>query len=168
MPRADYVAKIKANPERWAEFRAKRAEALKQWKARNPERVRQHKARNWAGSLEYNHAWAALNRAAARQVRREAAPTGTTRVDLSAAQMLDLREQAERLVPAFLPQFVREDAVSDLCLGVLAGDFPASAMPRHARAIVARHRGLTSKFSVSVDDVTGEDGYTRGHSMGVY
>lgn len=90
--------------------------------------------------------------------------------EMRAALLSDgLYAAANRVVPRNLPPFVRDDVVSDLCLGVLEGAFPAEEMARYVKPLIAQHRGATSKFGdKSLDDRIGDDGYTLGHQLGVY
>jgi len=81
----------------------------------------------------------------------------------------DLYAAADRCVPRSLPHFIRDDVISDLCLGALEGAFPAADMPRYVKPLIAQHRGAASKFGdKSLDDPAGEDGYTLGHQIGAY
>lgn len=77
---------------------------------------------------------------------------------------------ANRVVPLGLPDFVRDDVVSDLCLGVFEGAFPVEEMARYVKPLIAQHRGATNRFgdrSLSERIGVGDE-FTLGRQLGIY
>lgn len=63
---------------------------------------------------------------------------------------------------------LRQDVISRLVEGVYSGRFPIRLAAEHRSEIVREHFRMFSKFdTVSLDEVIGENGYTRGNALGV-
>lgn len=111
-------------------------------------------------------------RRASRAARRPSASAGRySALEHLRSQLLSdaVYAAAHALVPRYLPEFVRDDIISDLCLGVLDGEFALADMEHHVKSATARNRGATDRFgTVSLDAVIGGKGYTHGHALGVY
>lgn len=137
------------------ENRERKAATLKAWKAANPEHARNRS--NWrdANRTERNR----------RQARRR-----------HLAGVKDKRALEQRIVAhanAALTQIsspdLRTELRSMLIEAVYSGRFPIRLQPDHARELMREHFREFSKFTtVSLDDVIGADGFTRGQQLGIY
>lgn len=73
-------------------------------------------------------------------------------------------ESAARTISAEL----RLEVISRLVEGVYIGRFPVQLKPQHAAEAQRDYFRQFSKFdTVSLDEVIGENGFTRGHALGV-
>lgn len=63
---------------------------------------------------------------------------------------------------------LRQEIISRLVEGVYSGRFPIRLTHEHRSAIVSEYFRQFSKFdTVSLDEVIGENGFTRGNALGV-
>lgn len=146
------------SPEQIAHQREKSRQYQAAFKAKN---------RDKAEFREKNRIAAVIYRQKLRAIAEKIADHG--KVMRAALRSDDLYAAADRVVPRKLPSFVREDVVSDLCLGVLDGSFTIEDMPQQVTGLVQRHRGQSSKFSEpSIDDPVGRTGITLGQQLGLY
>lgn len=117
---------------------------------------------------EEQRRYVAANRERINAARRKVAPVAGT----SFAHRLlanELYAAANRLVSKHIPEHGREDVISELVLGVLAGDFTLDNMAQHVKDIVKQHGGMTGKYDIlSLDAIVGPNQFTRGQAIGVY
>lgn len=87
---------------------------------------------------------------------------------LTADQQRELYQRARALAPASLPRDVRDDVVGQVLAAVVDGRLSRRFGEADVKAVVAAHFRQFSKFStVSIDEVIGEDGFTRGALLGL-
>lgn len=138
--------------------------------------ARWRETENGRAYLRLKEAARSARRAAARPAKRGREAKSLTAIHAAARHVEEMRTAllsdalyaaANRVVPHSLPAFIRDDVISDLCLGVLEGAFPAEEMARYVKPLTAQHRGVTSKFGDrSLEDRVGE--VTLGQQLGIY
>jgi|GEM_PF-6235689 len=142
------------NPEKVREMDRKGGA---RYRANNPEKVRERKRRWYERNLEHVREYKRQYRAKQARIRASLALSGE---NLKAALLQnELYAEASRHVPAGLPDFIRDDIVSDIVIAVLDGEFAVTDIARKAKAIMAAYwRQFGDRRLVSLDaELTGTD-----------
>lgn len=64
---------------------------------------------------------------------------------------------ARACVPISIPNHVRDDIISDICLAILEGDFGIDEAPKHARRIINANWRKLERFNLSLDASIGDN-----------
>lgn len=131
------------------------------WSRANPERQRQLRrasAKRCAARPE-NRA-ASQKKARLRHIRNCSDP---------ATLALRIVAAADAAMAKVVSPQLRSEVRPMLIEAVYSGRFPIRIKPEHAQELLREHFRQFSKFdSVSLDEVIGEDGFTRGAALGIY
>lgn len=75
----------------------------------------------------------------------------------------------QRAVSRSLPQHIRDDLISTMCLAVLEGKLLVENIDKEARKYVTDYNRVNDTYkNVSLDAPINGDGFTRGQQLGIY
>jgi len=138
------------NPEKAREVR-------RRWREKNLEHIREYKRLYRADNREKTLEYKRLYRAKQARIKASLAPSGESLK--TALLQNELYAEASRHVPARLPDFIRDDIVSDIVIAVLDGEFAVTDIALKATAVMAAYwRQFGDQRLVSLDaELTGTD-----------
>lgn len=173
--RAAHPDRVRARANRWRKTNPEKVkEEKKRYNARHPE-----KAEEWRRT--YDERWPERVRAAAERSERKRV---AKRRDLAAIKRRkrcasqafcekpslsenELFRRIQAAVPRWLPQFVRDDVISEIVLAVLEGTVLVDQIQQHAKKCLHAHNRMFDQFgTVSLDEeIPGTDGLTYGDRL---
>lgn len=154
----------KQYPKRTKAQKARMRELQAQYRARNREKLRAYqKARRATADREKVNAyyrayyWRTIEKQRARNKRRYAQERSIKKITLSPDEVF---KAVNKTVSRAIPQFVRDDVISEMCLAILEGKLFIENIGKEAAKFLAAHNRAFDHFKTISVDTEISDGVT--------
>jgi len=146
----------KQYPKRTKAQKARMRELQAQWQARNRDKLRAYAKQHWAmadrekaRAYQREYYWRTIEKQRARHKRRYAQERSIKKIRLSSDEIF---KAVNKAVSRAIPQFVRDDVISEMCLAILEGKLFIENIGKEAAKFLAAHNRAFDHFrTISVD-----------------